>query len=202
MPRSGFVDQAGRLARALRTDGGDEWYFAFYGRLDFGPLGQYGNAILSRDPLGKIRRVPLSANGGEPRGAVGVTFPGNAPVAVWTAHLGLRDEWRASQLADLADAVIADRDAGYAVVVGGDFNSHADSPEVTTFLERTGIVAVSPVSPTFPAMDPAHRIDFLFASPDCDVTDAGVVAAPDASDHALLWVELYAGRETLSGETR
>ncbi|MBC8139464.1 MAG: endonuclease/exonuclease/phosphatase family protein [Fibrella sp.] len=196
MPRSGFVDQAGRLARAMRRDGEEEWYFAFYGRLDFGPLGQYGNAILSREPLGSIRRVPLSANGGEPRGAIGVTFPGDTPTAIWTAHLGLRDEWRATQLADLADALNSDREEGYRVIVGGDFNARADAPEVLRFQERTGLVLASLDAPTFPAIQPTHRIDFLFASPDGLVAGSGVTAESNASDHALIWIEFQSDGET------
>ena len=193
MPRSGFVDQAGRLARAMRREGEDEWYFAFYGRLDFGPLGQYGNAILSRAPLGEIRRLPLSASGGEPRGAVGVLFPGDVPAAVWTVHLGLREEWRATQLADFANAIESDRQAGYAVIVGGDFNARADAPEVVAFVQRTGLMAVSPDAPTFPAIDATHRIDFLFASPDCNAIDSGIIAEPNASDHGLIWAEVNVG---------
>ncbi|MBC7807703.1 MAG: endonuclease/exonuclease/phosphatase family protein [Akkermansiaceae bacterium] len=190
MPRSGFVDQAGRLARAMRRDGEGEWYFAFYGRLDFGPLGQYGNAILSREPIANIRRLPLSASGGEPRGAVGVTISGDTPIVIWTTHLGLRDEWRATQLTDLAVAVNADVETGYAVIVGGDFNALADAPEVAMFQERTGLVIASLDAPTFPATEPIHRIDFLFVLPERPVANSGVIAEPNASDHGLLWIDV------------
>ena len=195
MPRSGFADQAARLARAMRRGGETEWHFAFHACLGFGPLGQYGNAILSREPLARVRRLPLSATSGEARGAVGVLISGESasgrtPYALWTAHLGLREEWRETQLATLAGAVNADRDAGLAAVVGGDFNAEGDSPEVSRFLERTGLRVVSPDVPTFPASAPAHRIDFLFAAPGLQVADAGVVANTGATDHCLLWVDL------------
>lgn len=196
MPRSGFVDQAGRLARAMRRIGEEEWYFAFYGRLDFGPLGQYGNAILSREPLGNIRRVPLPASGGEPRGAVGITLSGDTSAAIWTVHLGLQEEWRKEQLSEFAEAVNQNHEAGHKVIVGGDFNARPDAPEMAEFVSQTGLVFASPGAPTFPAIQPAHRIDFLLTSPGCPVTDSGVIAKPNASDHALLWAEIQTGTET------
>ena len=187
MPRSGFADQAQLLAGAMRAVGENDWYWAFYGRLNFGVFGQYGNALLSRSPLEGVRRLPLPATGGEGRGAVGAIVAG---VAVWSVHLGLRDEWRETQLSALAGAVIADANAGHAVIVGGDFNAAADAPEVARFAARTGLVAVSPDAPTFPANAPIHRIDFLWASSGATVVDAGVIAAPEASDHALVWADM------------
>lgn len=192
MPRSGFADQAALLARAMRQDNENEWFFAFGAALSLGGFAQYGNAILSRQPFASVRRLALPATGGEPRGAVGVTFGGNVPVAVWTTHLGLREEWRESQLAALADAVNADAANGYAVIVGGDFNAGWDAPEAQGFAAKTGLAPVSPDAPTFPAHAPAHRIDFLLAAPGVTVADAGITADADASDHALLWADFSA----------
>ena len=185
MPRSGFADQAALLARAMRSP--DDRYWAFYGRLNFGLLGQYGNALLSREPIADVRQLALPASGGEPRGAVGAVVRN---VSVWSVHLGLRSEWRETQLAALADTVTAELNAGKSVVVVGDFNAVMNAPEVERFAERTGLVLVSPDLPTFPASAPAHRIDFLWASPNVSVTDAGVVADASASDHALVWADV------------
>ncbi len=189
MPRSGFADQAALLARAMRRDGENEWFFAFGAALSLGSFAQYGNAVLSREPFVAVRRLALPG-GGEPRGAVGVTIGGDMPVAVWNTHLGLRGDWRESQLTALADAVNADAQSGYTVVVGGDFNAGWDAPEVQAFVERTGLIPVSPDTPTFPATAPAHRIDFLLAAPDAPVMDAGIVADSNASDHALIWAQV------------
>ncbi len=190
MPRSGFVDQASQLARAMRSAGESEWYFAFYGRLDWGPLGQYGNAILSRHPISEIKRLPLPADGGEARGAIRVVIPGDRPLAIWSVHLGLRDSWRLTQLAALADAVNDDQTAGYAVVVGGDFNASVNAPEVVHFVAESGMITATPDLPTFPAIAPTHRIDFLFTSPPLSVFDAGVVPHAPASDHCLIWADI------------
>ena len=190
LPRSGFADQAGLLARAMRQGDAGDWYWTFHGRLDFGLLGSFGNAVLSREPFTDTRRVALPSGGGEPRGAVGVVFAGDMPAIVYTTHLGLRDSWREMQLAALADAVVADRQNGYAVLVGGDFNAPPDAPEIARFVERTGLAPVSPDAPTFPASEPAHRIDFLFATSGAIVADAGVVADANATDHALIWADV------------
>jgi endonuclease/exonuclease/phosphatase family metal-dependent hydrolase len=194
LPRSGFVDQARRLARAMSDPKEPEWYWAFYGRLDFGPVGAFGNALMAREPLTGIRRLPLPSVGGEPRCALGATFSvSGKTLRVWNTHLGLREEWRETQLAALAAAVNADKAAGYAVLVGGDFNARLDAPEVARFAERTELTLVSAEAMTFPASGPTTRIDFLWASPEIIATNAGIIAEPNASDHALIWADIEIG---------
>lgn len=186
--RSGFADQAVVLAGALRTPA---LHFAFGGPLNLGIFGAFGNAILGRQPFAEVQRLTLPAAGGEPRGAVGVTLRGSGkPLVVWNTHLGLRTEWRTTQLTALADAVNADTAAGKAVIVGGDFNARLDEGEIVAFQQRTGLGVLSPDAPTYPANAPAHRIDLLWGSASVSAGDTGVIAAPESSDHCLVWADI------------
>ena len=178
--RSRFAHQARILARAL----GENAAYRFYGPLKFGPFA-FGNAVLSRVPIAKTFHVKLRASGGEPRGAIGIRTSGG--LTLWSTHLGLRDDWRETQLAALADAIRAE--GGDApVIVGGDFNARLDAPEVQNFLAQTGLQVLSGDAPTFSASAPAHRIDFLFGRGVTGI-DTGTLCAK-GSDHCLIWADV------------
>lgn len=181
LPRSQFSDQATWLSRRLRMRA------FFYGRLRFGPAA-FGNALLVRDgtPTGKVTRLPLPASGGEPRCAVGVLLPEHR-CTVWSVHLGLSDDWQATQLERLAESTAGADDPPF-VVVGGDFNARLDAPEVDAFLSATRFDVLSGEEPTFPASAPAHRIDFLFGRGVTRLA-GGAIAGP-GSDHCLVWADL------------
>ncbi len=180
LPRSGFCDQAAFLARTLG-----------FHRTFFGPLGmgaaRFGNAVLTRAAPDAVSHVRLPASGGEPRGAVGAHVAG---VWAWGVHLGLRDDWRRTQLSHLAKSVnepqptretkrrsrtaptpqaIIPTLQNYnnapktATIVGGDFNCFPDAPELQRFITDAQLRVVSPDAPTFPGENPTARIDFLLA---------------------------------------
>ena len=178
--RSGMVHQPRALARLL----GENVTCRFYGPLKFGPFA-FGNAVLSRVPVTKTFHVKLWASGGEPRGALGIRTSGG--LTVWNTHLGLRDDWRETQLAALADAIRAEG-GGAPVIVGGDFNARLDAPEVQNFLAQTGLQVLSGDAPTFPASVPASRIDFLFGR-GVTVIETGIICAK-GSDHCLIWADV------------
>lgn len=180
LPRSGWEDQAARLAAELDAA------FHFYGRWGVGKS-RFGNALLSCLPVVSIRRVALGdtahpLSGGEPRSALGVAL--SEGTAIWNTHLGLRPEWRTAQLATLTRAV------GVAgpVLVGGDFNAGLEEDALRRFLDKTGLQPLGPPEPTFPALAPRHRIDLLLGR-GWITQDAGTVAAP-GSDHCLVWADL------------
>ena len=172
LPRSGFQDQAGALGEQL----GMRAYF--YGRLRFGTAA-FGNALLTRLPVRTVRRFPLPSRGGEPRCALGVQLEDGT--WVWNTHLGLRAEWRKEQLVALTHAA----DGPPAVLLGGDFNATLDEAAVQGFLASASLYPLSDEASTFPAANPAHRIDFLFGRGYVR-TDGGTIAAP-GSDHCLVW---------------
>ncbi len=174
LPRSRFQDQAAYLARRLDAEP------HFYGRLGIGPAG-FGNAVLTRRPAARIRRLALPG-GGEPRAALSIALENG--LAVWTTHLGLRDEWRAAQMSALAEALGAQGP----LVLGGDFNVEGEDTALQQFLAQTKLQAISAASATFPVPNPMHRIDFLLAR-EVIAVDAATIAAP-GSDHCLLWASI------------
>jgi endonuclease/exonuclease/phosphatase family metal-dependent hydrolase len=181
LPRSGFKDQALWLSRRLGYQ-----VCHFHGRLGAGPV-RFGNAVLTRRVVARRLTVDLPG-GGEPRAAAGVVLSGGA--TVFSVHLGLRDEWRSSQLEALVAAVNG-LPGDAPVVVGGDFNAGPDAIEIATFVRRAGLTDLCGAAPeaTFPADDPKHRIDFLFGR-GLAASAAGVRADPTASDHGLVWADL------------
>ena len=181
LPRSGFTDQAAALGRAVSARA------FFYGRLRFGTAA-FGNATLSRLAVRTVRKIALPG-GGEVRGALGLHLE-KENIWVWNTHLGLREEWRAAQLAALEKAL----DDQPAALVGGDFNARLDEAAVGAFLSNTGLQILSADAPTFPAAAPAHRIDFVlgrgvFTSNASAEAAARTTAAP-GSDHCLVWARV------------
>jgi len=119
------------------------------------------------------------------RGVAMATVDGVRFVVV---HLSLVRDERASHLSDtLRDHVPTAR-----TVVLGDLNERPGGPtwtrlaEVLTDADPTG-------DPTFPAVDPQHRIDAVFTTSDLGVEGARVLSGPHVlrgSDHRPLVVDL------------
>ena len=176
LPRSHWEDQAARLAAHI----GPGFQRYFYGRWGVGKA-RFGNAVLSRLPVAAVWRVPLPG-GGEPRGALGVTLEDGT--TAWNTHLGLRAEWRAAQLAALAEA-IRGAPPETPILLGGDFNASPEDDGLRRFLGETGLQPLSAPEPTFPAAAPRHRIDLLLGR-GWIRWDGGTAADP-GSDHCLVW---------------
>ncbi len=184
LPRSGFQDQFAIIADALGYEAR-----AFYGRLTFGPC-SFGNAILSRLSVQKWTRLPLPGRGGEPRAALGAVL--DQGVSVWCTHLGLRHDWRETQLAALAEAVNSsgakEVSAGEVhTILGGDFNALRSNPEMERLRERTGLSDFDEEEATFPVVAPTRRIDHLLARGFTRL-NAGTREDP-GSDHRLIWAD-------------
>ena len=115
--------------------------------------------------------------------------PGHRRVRVVSLHLGLDPAERASHL----ETVLASVPGQGPLVVAGDLNEGPQGQAWMTLAGRLGVVTDD--APTFPASNPHHRIDAIFASPALTVVrsgplalDAGDLAA--ASDHLPVWVDL------------
>jgi endonuclease/exonuclease/phosphatase family metal-dependent hydrolase len=175
LARSGYRDLARQIAARL----GKNHYF--YGRLRFG-WAAFGNAILTAEPVASVDRLPLPARGGEVRGAIRVTL--ESGLFLWCTHLGLRSDWRATQLAALSSAVNATPGP---LVVGGDFNAALDEQEIREFRASAGLKVAEIAELTYPTSAPTARIDFLF-NRGLIPTDSGTIAAP-GSDHCLVWTD-------------
>ncbi len=150
--------------------------------------GDYGNAILSRWPLGAVRRHDLSVPGREPRGAVDVEVrgPGPRPLRVVVTHLGLRRGERLRQVVHLL-RVLADRHAG-TVALLGDFNE--GSGLIRSLRELTRWFGATPRVRSFPSRLPLLSLDRIWVRPQAALRELGVHASPAAraaSDHLPVW---------------
>lgn len=134
---------------------------------------------LSRTP-GMQRRGLASALlgvGGVRFGVIGIH--GGLSAAERTRH--------AAQIRAVADRLLAVGAVG--VVVAGDLNAPVERAEWAPLREScVDAYAVAPVGDelTFPARQPAHRIDVVLVEPPIEVVSAGVFDHPDvvaASDH-------------------
>ncbi|HLT57210.1 MAG TPA: endonuclease/exonuclease/phosphatase family protein [Limnochordales bacterium] len=194
--RSGNKDQPAYLAQA-----------AGYPYMYFGPalrtwasggprLSLYGNLLLSRYPLQDARTIALPTGPGrEPRAAVAArVVVGGRTLTVLGTHLGLNQAERLLQTARLRELAAGQPGP---VVVMGDFNARPGAPEIQQLtagpggLVDTHQVAGAGPGLTFPAGQPAARIDYVFVSP--DLASLVLRASPWptlASDHLPVVVDL------------
>jgi endonuclease/exonuclease/phosphatase family metal-dependent hydrolase len=163
---------------------------------------QYGDAILSRQPLRVVRAGilpwPKSLLAFEPRGALWVaTTIAGTEWQIINTHLGLGRAERRIQAAALASAewigAAAQRPP---LVVCGDFNSRPSS-KVHRILAREVVDAQTliggPREKTYATRLPLVCLDYVFASPDVQVHELRVIKSPlarIASDHFPLVAEL------------
>lgn len=188
--RSGWADQAAELAEMLGMA-------AAYGaalqldpeRAGFPPR-EYGNAVLTRLPLGApaVHRLPVRGRA-EPRCLLSVDV---GEFTVGCTHLQHNNaEARARQAAAVLAALPADRP----VVLAGDFNADPGASELAALRER--LVDVWPRAgrgrgASYPSRWPRRRLDHVYASGGFQPI-AARVAATDASDHRPLVVDLVLG---------
>lgn len=182
--RTGFVDLAGRLAAQLGM------------HLVFGPAmgGQYsgyGNALLSRWPLGEVLQRPLPGVG-EPRQAIQakVLLPTGKPLTVWVTHLGLLATTRVRQVEQLAEWVSSVQGPR---LLMGDLNALPRGPELKPLrvagLRDAFARAGTGLRHTYMVGLPTVRIDYQFVSPELKVLKAWVPRRP-GSDHYPLAARL------------
>ena len=161
-----------------------------------GPLRQrhgsdFGNAVLSRYPVARVRHLDLAVGRYEPRGALDVCIDVGAavPLRVIATHLGLRPGERREQVRRIVSAV--ECDSPHPTLLMGDLNEwylwgrplrwlHAHFREV-------------PAAPrTFPARRPLFALDRIWVSPrvPAPVASPCDAAARAASDHLPLLAEV------------
>jgi endonuclease/exonuclease/phosphatase family metal-dependent hydrolase len=118
---------------------------------------RFGNALLARPPLVRVRRLDLSVARREPRGAIdAVVRIGDESLRIVATHLGLRSWERRRQAATLADA-LGTTDAELPCVVVGDLNDWTPGGRQLAALRRS----VGPFSRlrTFPSQRPLLALD-------------------------------------------
>lgn len=190
--RTGLIDQADQIARALEM----ELHF----HPSFEVEGRYGNAVLSRLPTKLIKAGPLSQGGrrGEPRGALWVEIDAGVPLQLITTHLGTSPAERDVQIEHLLGADwLAHPQCQGPLVFCGDLNAlPGSSPHrrVCSRLHDAQLVLKQrrPRRTWFGPL-PLLRIDHLFVN---DLLEVRRVDVPRthlskiASDHLPLVVDL------------
>lgn len=124
--------------------------------------GDYGNAILTREPILGVRLLDLSVEGREPRGAIDadLRLPGG-PLRVLATHLGLHPAERRYQVQRLLAAL---KDAERpATVLMGDINEWFLWGQPSRWLHAYFEQTATP--PSFPARFPLLALDRIWARP-------------------------------------
>jgi endonuclease/exonuclease/phosphatase family metal-dependent hydrolase len=165
--RSNWTDQAAELAEMLN------WHVAYGANIDLNPPAperpriQFGNAVLSRYPIGRRENTHLFRSPGEEqRGLLHaeIDVPG-LPLHVYVTHLDALSETDRVQQAQQVARLVGQN---YPAVLLGDFNAHPQTREIgllTATLSDTWTAAAGdgPLT-THPADAPAARIDYIFTS--------------------------------------
>lgn len=176
--RSGGVDEAAELARLTGL------------RMVFGPQidylgGRYGQAILSRFPLGPATVHVLPAVGGDRERRIAVAAEVDHPrgrLMFAGTHLHHRsEECRVAQ----ARALVAAFAGAERCILVGDFNAMPGSEPLAILDGAWQRVAAGDPPPTFPSGEPVRAIDHVFVRPAAafGAVELRVLDEPVASDH-------------------
>lgn len=174
--RSGGVDQTAELARLTGLHG------RFGKQLDYDG-GEYGQAILSRAPLGDLAVHWLPGEPDRERRIAAETRISlrGVDMTFVTTHLHHRDPQLRRRQAAKLDELFPGRDR--LVILAGDFNATPDE-EPMARLSKTW--AVAPAGrPTYPAGVPKKQLDYLLFRPESRgrILETKVIEEKIASDH-------------------
>ncbi|MBT2686571.1 endonuclease/exonuclease/phosphatase family protein [Bacillus sp. ISL-47] len=192
--RSDFQDQAKWLAESLGM------FYTYAANLDREPLNnggerrQYGTAILSEYPIIESENHFLSQIGNtEQRGLLEATIniSGNH-LNVYNTHLALTPAERELQIKEIVE--IASQSKGPKVILG-DLNATPESNEMKPmYANYLDVFAGPPDANTYPAQNPAKRIDYIFTSKNIETADVEVIKSL-ASDHLPITADLVLDRD-------
>lgn len=167
VPRSGMLDLAALLGRELG------YAYRAVGMNVFMRCGKYGNATLSRFPIGRQHNLDLTIGGAKRRGAqhtrIHVVRGGRrAEVDVFNIHLSLMALLRRHQMRRLLTFIAAFDSPSTACVVAGDMNDWQGMLK-RRFFVPAGFVCATNRRPgsrwalkTFPSIAPTGGLDKIF----------------------------------------
>ena len=173
--RAGGVDQTGRLATLAGMKG--VWVEK---------IKDYGVSMLYRRPPFRVHKVMMT--GSLHTRALEIADFGSHIVA--NTHFPLK-EWACTNAARIVCETLAGTDKP--VFLMGDFNSTPDSP-VLKMLAKDFVVLTDTTAKTWPADKPRTCIDYIMVdrrhADKVRVKSRDVIAAPEATDHCALVVDL------------
>lgn len=174
----GATDQAALLASELNM----AWLFAPTERRWWSD--SFGNALLSKLPIERWKRIPLQGTQGKAfRNAVVTQVRlGQTTLSVLATHVDRRDD----RQAQLAEVIAMFRDLPSPCILMGDMNTDRRDPQWGELLQDAQVVDV--VHTGNPSADDPARIDWI-VSRGAEVVAAGSVNN-GASDHPCYWAEL------------
>jgi endonuclease/exonuclease/phosphatase family metal-dependent hydrolase len=167
-PRSGLLDLASHLARQL------DYRYRAVGMNVFFKHGKYGNATLSRYPIGRQRNIDLTVGRSKRRGAQHTRIhigkrEGVLDVDVFNVHLSLTARLRRRQVERLlATHDVAHLTAQASCVVAGDMNDWQGVLK-RRYFAPAGFLCATNRRPgsrwaikTFPSVAPSSGLDKIF----------------------------------------
>lgn len=175
-PRTGFVDQAKRIAEGLGID------YRFEAGLKIWPF-EFGNVLLSKYPIKGVERIDLPSARENRVGLLATLDVHGQDVQVLVTHLGLKQQERADHVQKLVDK-LANNDQPFVLI--GDLNCTSDAPELKPLLATMHQTADAPLV-TFPGL--GEQIDHILVSKQFDVQGVSTLQS-SASDHLPLIADL------------
>ncbi|WP_406309902.1 endonuclease/exonuclease/phosphatase family protein [Streptomyces sp. NBC_00623] len=194
--RSQWRDVAGELAERLHMRVSFAPIYSLDPTTPGAPRREFGVAVLSRYRIVSAENHEITRLSTQVPNPVPAPAPGfgevvvrvkGMPVHVYVTHLDYRGDpsVRIAQVADTRRVMA--QDEGRKVLLG-DFNAEPGAPELAPLWEE--LADAEPGAPTYPALNPVKRIDFVAVSKDgVQVRDAAV-AETLASDHRPVVADL------------
>jgi endonuclease/exonuclease/phosphatase family metal-dependent hydrolase len=197
--RSGFADQASVLGERLGMQARFAPIYDMPGTAEHPERRQFGVALLSRFPVIAFTNHEITRLSTQQNGAAPALMPGflearldvhGTIIRVFNTHTDYRSDpsVRRRQVADML-AIVGD--SARPTLLFGDLNAPPSAPELQPLFGRFRDAWRSSAGAgfTYPAENPAKRIDYVLASEDFLVRSARVVAT-EASDHRPVVADL------------
>ncbi|MGW5274348.1 endonuclease/exonuclease/phosphatase family protein [Streptomyces sp. NPDC004044] len=194
--RSQWRDVAGELAERLHMRVSFAPIYSLDPTTPGAPRREFGVAVLSRYRIASAENHEITRLSTQVPNPVPAPAPGfgevvvrvkGMPVHVYVTHLDYRGDpsVRIAQVADTRRVMAEDE--GRKVLLG-DFNAEPDAPELAPLWEE--LADAEPGAPTYPALNPVKRIDFVAVSKDGVRVRDAAVAETLASDHRPVVADL------------
>ncbi|MFF3358422.1 endonuclease/exonuclease/phosphatase family protein [Streptomyces sp. NPDC002917] len=194
--RSQWRDVAGELAERLHMRVSFAPIYSLDPTTPGAPRREFGVAVLSRYRIVSAENHEITRLSTQVPNPVPTPAPGfgevvvrvkGMPVHVYVTHLDYRGDpsVRIAQVADTRRVMA--QDEGRKVLLG-DFNAEPGAPELAPLWEE--LADAEPGAPTYPALNPVKRIDFVAVSKDGVRVRDAAVAETLASDHRPVVADL------------